>query len=280
MRTTRPALIAAVALGLAAASAPLAPATADPVTAPHRAPVERGGEAGSTGASAGVPGERTLYDRTRHRGLSVRFLTRDRTDRYIVRRGPGEVRIEGAASNTEQNTRIIVVPRRSPAALDVGSCARWTDALGQYAQQGVVLRARRDGGRARTIVVTKNVFFGASWQFNVTTWDTERDPYLVTHGAVQLPVPFLASDQPYARLAPLPWTVCARTEGDLVRVKGWRSTDPEPSWDDPDHTGTVRLPTEWVIRGKAGWFAGHLPAGGALSLDQLRTWRPEAPPGG
>lgn len=57
----------------------------------------------------------------------------------------------------------------------------------------------------------------------------------------------------------------------MVRVKGWRGDESEPTWQDPSHTGSVTLPSSWVYAGKAGWYAGHIPPGGTIGMGGLRT---------
>ena len=151
------------------------------------------------------------------------------------------------------------------------SCATWTGSHGEWVQQGLALRVRIEGDRLRTVVVAKNIVHGASWQLNVYTWDSDRSPYLQVHGAVQLRTPFAHRDKP----RPLPWRVCARVEGPVVTVKGWRAAEPEPAWDDPEHTGQVLLPEEWSFAGRAGWYAGHIPPGGVVGMGDVETstWR-------
>jgi hypothetical protein len=126
-------------------------------------------------------------------------------------------------------------------------------------------------GRWRAITVTKNVVWGANWQFNVLTWDS-REPSWRVHGSVSLAPVFWPGQQ----LAALPWRVCARIEGDLVRVKGWRIGQPEPAWNDPTHTGAVRVPLAWVYPGKAGWYLGHLAPGHSATMVDLVLDRLEA----
>ncbi len=223
--------------------------------------------------------EAVLYDRSKKPNLVQHYLTRDGTDRYTLKLGPGAVRIDAPRSNKGtpggSATRTVIWPPSTKAATDQQSCASWTDSRGNWAQQGLALRVRIDGSRFRSIVVAKNIVYGANWQLNVYTWDTARSPYFRAHGAVSLRTPFASGN--VAR--PLPWKVCARVEGRVVRVKGWRSNQPEPGWTNPSHTGSVTLPAEWVFAGKAGWYAGHIVPGGTIGMGALRTstWVVEAP---
>lgn len=215
--------------------------------------------------------EVVLYDRSKTPNLAQHYVTRDGSDRSTLKLGPGAVRISAPSTNRAtpegSTTRTVVWPPSTRAVTDQQSCASWTDARGRGVQQGIALRVRIDGSRFRSIVVAKNVVYGANWQLNVYTWDSGRSPYFRTHGAVSLRAPFAQGDMP----RPLPWRVCARVEGRVVRIKGWRSDEPEPGWSNPDHTGSVTLPQAWVFAGKAGWYAGHIPPGGTIGMGALRT---------
>ena len=191
--------------------------------------------------------EVVLYDASKTPNLAFHYISRDGSDTYSLKLGPGAVRTSAPSTNK---------------ATPEGS-----DTRGKWAQQGIALRIRIDGSRFRAIVVGKNIVYGASWQLNVYTWDTARSPYFRTHGAVSLPTPFANGSAP----RPLPWKVCARVEGRILTIKGWRSDEAEPGWSNPQHTGTVTLPSEWVFAGKAGWYAGHIQPGGTIGMGALRT---------
>lgn len=215
--------------------------------------------------------EVVLYDNTKTPNLAFRYITRDGSDRYTLKVGSGALRVDAPRTNqgTPQGsaTRIAIWPPGTEMVTDQQSCATWKDERGAWAQEGIALRVRVDGSRFRSIVVAKNIVYGASWQLNVYTWDSARNPYFKTHGAVPLKVPFASGNVP----RPLPWKVCARVEGQIVTVKGWRPDEAEPGWSNPQHTGTVTLPKEWVYAGKAGWYAGHVQPGGTIGMGGLRT---------
>lgn len=215
--------------------------------------------------------EVVLYDRTHTPYLAHHYVSRDGSDQYVLKTGPGALRVTAPKTNVAtpegSATRTVIWPPGTKAVTDQQSCARWNDSQGQWVQQGIALRVRRDGNRFRTIVVAKNIVYGAEWQLNVYTWDTARRPYFTTHGAVGLRAPFESGNRP----RPLPWNVCARVEGRQVRVKGWRTDEAEPGWSNPTHTGSVTLPASWVFAGKAGWYTGHIPPGGTIGMGSLRT---------
>lgn len=215
--------------------------------------------------------EATLYDASHRPEVALRYVTRDGSDRYVATAGPGTLKVSAPSSNQAtpngSATRAVIWPPSTKAVQDQQSCATWTSTSGSWVQQGLALRVRIDGSRFRTIVVAKNTYYGAEWQMNVYTWDTARSPYFVVHGAVDLRAPFELGDVP----RPLPWKVCAKVEGRVVRIKGWRADESEPGWTNPSHTGAVTLPSSWVFSGKAGWYAGHIMPGGQLSMADLRT---------
>ncbi|HWJ97280.1 MAG TPA: hypothetical protein VNQ33_03915 [Acidimicrobiales bacterium] len=215
--------------------------------------------------------EVVLYDASKKPNLAFHHITRDGSDRYDLKVGTGALRVNAPRTNkgTPQGstTRIAIWPPATKMTTDQQSCATWKDDQGAWAQEGLALRIRIDGSRFRAIVVAKNIVYGANWQLNVYTWDSGRTPYFTTHGAVSLRTPFASGDVPQ----PLPWKVCARAEGRIVTIKGWRLDESEPGWSNPQHTGTVTLPSEWVFAGKAGWYAGHIDPGGTIGMGGLRT---------
>ncbi len=206
------------------------------------------------------------FDRSSLHSMSIHHLTRDGTDGYATTAAPGRFTARAPRTNVGTNTRILFYPGDQPVTTDHQSCATWQSQDGAGVQQGLALRIRHDVAqhRWRAITVTKNVVWGANWQLNVTTWDSHRLGWQM-HGSVNLAPVFW----PDRELAPLPWRVCGRVEGDLVRVKGWRVGTPEPSWTDPVHSGTVRVPADWVYRGKAGWYVGHLAPGQSTVMTDL-----------
>lgn len=104
--------------------------------------------------------------------LAVHPLTHDGTDRFVHREGRGWFRVLASGDNVDRNTRLVLFPPHAPMATDQESCATWTDQTGRTTQQGLALRVRHDRGRWRAITITKNVWLGAPWNFNVHTWDS------------------------------------------------------------------------------------------------------------
>lgn len=206
------------------------------------------------------------FDQTSSHAFSFRYLSRDGSDGFASLATPGSIRISAPASNVGTNTRTLVYPGNQPVTTDHQACATWRSQDGINTQQGLALRVRHDTpeGRWRSITVTKNVVWGANWQFNVLTWDTRQIGWQM-HGSVNLAPVFWPNQQ----LAPLPWRICARVEGDIVKVKGWIAGQAEPAWNDPVHTGSVRIPIEWVYPGKAGWYVGHLAPGHSTTMTDL-----------
>ncbi len=221
--------------------------------------------------------ESVLYDERDRPDLALRYVSRDGNDTYALKLRPGSVRVSAPATNRGtsegSDTRAVLWPPATPATRNHQTCATWSDADGNWDQQGLALRVRLDDDRLRTIVVAKNIYYGAAWQLNVYTWDSARDPYFVVHGSVWLGGAFGEGGAP----RPLPWMVCARVDGRTVRVKGWAGEEAEPAWNDPVHSGSVLVPMTWVYPGKAGWYAGHIEPGDSLAMDNLETLTRSAP---
>lgn len=207
------------------------------------------------------------YDGPSRPNFVFRYLTRDGADGYTSSAVKGTVQLSGPPTNTGTNTRMVLFPSAQPSSIDQQACATWSTQTDLRTQQGLALRIRADQpeGRWRAVTVLKNVLWGANWNFNVLTWDTRNPSGWTTHGTVDLNRVFWPNQQ----LAPFPWRVCARVTGDVVTVKGWRAGTPEPPWNDPNHTGSVRLPPEWSYPGQAGWYVGHLPSGQQTTFTDL-----------
>lgn len=213
------------------------------------------------------------FDQTTPPALSFHHLTRDGVDTFASAARPGRLDLWAPPDNQGTNTRMLVYPGSQPVTDNHQACATWESQDGYNAQQGLALRIRHDlpEGRWRALTVTKNVMWGANWQFNVLSWDSRQPGSWQMWGSVNLAGVFWPGQQ----LTPLPWRVCARVEGDLVKVKGWPAGAAEPGWDDAVHTGAVRVPAEWVYPGKAGWYVGHLGPGQRTTMTDLELARLE-----
>jgi hypothetical protein len=207
------------------------------------------------------------FDATSTPAFSLRYLTRNGTDGYSSGAAAGTVRLAAPSTNQGTNTRLAFYPPAQPMTVDHQTCATWSDQTDLGTQQGLALRVRNDlpEGRWRAVTVVKNVVWGANWNLNVLTWDTRDPAGWTTRGSVDLARVFWPGQQ----LVALPWRVCARVTGDLVTVKGWPAGAVEPAWDDPVHTGSVRLPAGWVYAGKGGWYLGHLAPGHRTTFTDL-----------
>jgi hypothetical protein len=213
-----------------------------------------------------------LFAHDRATPLDLHHVTQDNgTDRYDLHQDGTGLIVDAPLSNRStprgSATRAVIWPPDSNPTLDATTCATWARSS-PWGQEGLALRIRQDGNRFRAIVIAKNTMYGASWRFNVYSWDSERDPYFQTHGSVDLTQVFVEDGTVRA----LPWRVCARTEGDQVRIKGWAVSDPQPGWESETHTGTVTVPGWLTYPGKAGWYAAHIDPGDLIALADLRAY--------
>ena len=199
--------------------------------------------------------------------LLTAVLTPEVADGYVIRQLAGEITATAPTQNVGSNLRLVFWSSDAPSALDVTSCSTWAKATSEKVQQGAALRITDDAGRVRAITVTKNVALDAYWVFNVHVWDSASGD-LHPVGSVDLQSTFTRPDAPDTPL-PLPWRMCARTEGSLVRLKVWLRSEPEPAWDDPAHGGAVTLPADAPTTGAAGWYVGHLHPGMRATFTEL-----------
>ena len=197
------------------------------------------------------------------------LLTPDGADGYTYASSTGQMQVAALDTNTSTNLRSAFWPADSPLVADAQSCATWASQSSASAQQGAALRIAAVNGSTRAITVTKNIVFGATWIFNVHTWDTAATPAFQPAGSISLKSELWPNDVE----APLPWHVCVRTVGTTLDLKAWRADEPEPAWGETGHGGSVTLPETAVYPGATGWYIGHLSAGAQAEFSDLRTWK-------
>jgi hypothetical protein len=191
--------------------------------------------------------------------------------------GAGWVTATAGANVTQHDLREVFWYRDTPIELNEETCATWTVADGPIVQQGAALRIATLDGIRRAITVTRNIFGGATWVFNVHLWVGAKFTLI---GQVNLGRELGIGSSVRA----LPWRFCARAIDQTVEFKVWPLDEAEPAWGDGTHGGAVLLPPGWVYPGVAGWYAGHLSAGDragyrnlivtALRQDRHRGSRP------
>jgi hypothetical protein len=189
-------------------------------------------------------------------------------DRFsIVPLGGREATITSPMTNIDSNLREVFWDEAAHNVADSGACATWQSASTELLQQGLALRASSNAGGTRSILVTKNVFLGGTWVFNIDVWDTATSGLAVLKN-VDLHDVF----RPAGQLAPLPWRMCARARGDIVDFKVWPVDQIEPQWGDPRFGGSTPLPPGWQVPGKTGWYIGHLPPGAFATYHDMVTF--------
>lgn len=202
------------------------------------------------------------------RVLVASVITPVGRDRFsIVPLGGAEATITSPMTNVDSNLREVFWDESAPNVADSGACATWQSASTESLQQGLALRASSNPGGTRSILVTKNVFLGGTWVFNIDVWDTATSGLAVLKN-VDLHDVF----RPAGQLEPLPWRMCARARGDIVDFKVWPANQIEPQWGDPRFGGSTPLPPGWRVPGKTGWYIGHLPAGAFATYSDMSTF--------
>ena len=209
------------------------------------------------------------YPSTDPRPAVTTLLTPDGTDAYNYASSTGQMQVAALDTNTSANLRSAFWPADSPVVADAQSCATWASESIASAQQGAALRIATANGSTRAITVTKNIVFGATWIFNVHTWDTAATPAFQPAGSISLKPELWPNDVE----SPLPWHVCVRTVGTTLDLNAWRADEPEPAWGETSHGGSVTLPESAVYPGATGWYMGHLRAGAHAEFSDLRTWK-------
>ncbi|MGZ4794297.1 MAG: hypothetical protein ACXVJ7_05830 [Acidimicrobiia bacterium] len=211
-------------------------------------------------------------------GLQASVLTPDGNDGYSIQGSRDTLTVSANPGNVSGNLRVLVWPADAQPVRDGSSCATWSFASSDLVQQGVALRiAPGPEGRVHAVTVTKNVYAGGAWIFNVHVWSGEGVGREIA--AFDLRRVFRMGTREL-RPRPLPWRICARTVGDRLDVLVWPTADRAPAWGDPDHGGSVTLPTGVARAGASGWFVGHLRPGMSAVYTDLHGGAPEAPTGG
>jgi hypothetical protein len=161
--------------------------------------------------------------------------------------------------------------RADKPAEDAQSCGTWRSNSRSGDQEGAVLRVATVRGVSRAITVTKNIFFGATYVFNVHLWDTSVSPVPFTLiGQFNLKSVFWPGGKP----VPFPWRMCAQVFANTVSFVAWPANQPQPGWGDTTHGGSVTLPSGWDYAGATGWYVGHLQAADAVSFAGLGVGGP------
>jgi hypothetical protein len=216
----------------------------------------------SNRASAGAEG-----------GFSVLHLTNAHDDHYVLTARDGQLTFQAPKTNKSIGTRQAFWPSGQGRSVDGEACVTWSLQNGTVdpagiSQEGVVLRVATKGGRTRAVSVTKNIFEGYIWIFNIHVWDTanERHPYKEI-GAKNL------ADMVWTPKAvnPLPWNLCARTRGRTLSFVVWSGSGPKPSYTDPKASRAITLPRDYVYAGNFGGYLGHLHPGDSVTFSSLST---------
>ncbi|MBZ5738601.1 hypothetical protein [Nocardioides mangrovi] len=177
----------------------------------------------------------------------------------------------GRLRGADENRREVFHQRGAEVTRDQGSCATWHGATSPMAQEGLAVRIREDGHRRRAVTLTKNTIFNVHYIFNILTWDTARrgDPW---RKVGQFDMSGAVGASP-TRLYTLPWRVCLRVVDLRVSFLVWPlGRVARPRWGNPTYSRHARLPRTFDVRGRPGWYVGHIPARGRIVYRNLTTW--------
>lgn len=199
--------------------------------------------------------------------------TPDGSDGYSIVGGRDSLTVAANPGNRSGNLRAVIWPEDAPELRDTTECATWSRASRDGVQEGMAVRIGTiPTGEPTAVTVTKNIYAGAQWLFNVHVW---RGTGLGRQiGEFDLRTVF-EDLGPGRAVRPLPWRMCVRTRGDRLDLLVWPLAGPAPRWGDPRHGGTLRLPGIVAARGASGWFAGHLGPEMSVTYTDLHGALPE-----
>lgn len=200
--------------------------------------------------------------------LSRRVLSPDGLDSYRVVKSGASASMLAPSTNTGTNLRELFWTTSGPAVVNSVSCATWAMRSTNSLQEGLAVRIADGPASIRAITVTKNVIYGIHWVYNVHTWDTANATAPSTQVA-QFDMGSLVTDSTGAYLPSL--SGCVRVIGSRLDFKLWPPTIVEPQWTNATYVRSTTLPAGWDHAGSAGWYIGHMPAGGSAKYTNLHT---------
>lgn len=196
-------------------------------------------------------------------------FTSEGSDVYNLTRSAGVVTASAPTTNRGGNTRMGFWRAAELESLDQVTCASWTEAPDGLQQHGAVLRTRSASGRTSAITVTRNIYFGAWWIFNVHVMDSASAEPFHQIASFDLREIFRPGPPDAPEVPPYPWRMCARVVGSVVSFIVWPTTHAKPAWNDARYGGSVTLPAGWSTAGKPGWYIGHLEPGKGAKFGDL-----------
>ncbi len=200
--------------------------------------------------------------------LGARVITQEPpNDTYGLTVSNDVITATAPGDNTGNNIRVVFWRNADAASTNQESCMTW-NAPDQVQQPGIALRAHDFNGGTRVISITKNVWLGGYWIFNVHVMDTTNPdvPLLWIAGR---DLWGLRNGPEPTDLKPYPWRGCGRVVGTTVSLKVWPTAEAEPAWDDPNYGYSVTLPDGWDAPGEPGAYIGHLFPGGSATFSEL-----------
>lgn len=248
---------------------------------PAGAQTEIGTETGTeTAVDAPIAGSAPVE--SRDPTLVASALTTEASDQYLLESDADTIRATAPQTNRGQNTRVVFARINEREGVDEQACITWSSQSHQIDQQGVALRIHEvASGGTSAITVTKNIWMGANWIFNVHVWNPNTTPEYTAIAQFDLSAAFRSGNA----AAALPWRICARAVGPEVSFSVWPLARPRPAWTDAAYGGSVSLPPGYEEPGVAGSYIGHLRPGDSASFTALETtvfadsrlWAPGAP---
>jgi hypothetical protein len=205
---------------------------------------------------------------------TARILTPSSTAYHLASRANG-VTVRASATGAGNNLREAFWPMGQVPARNVETCATWptqnggTDPGRGTAQQGLALRITTTDGITRAVTLTKNVYAGSVWVFNVHVWNTSTNPPFHEIGNKRLG--HVLDPRKGSGLVPLPWHACARVVGSRFEFVVWPREGPQPSYNDRTHGMSLTLPPGYGSAGNYGWYIGHLQPGSTAAFTNLHT---------
>jgi hypothetical protein len=203
--------------------------------------------------------------------LTSRVLTPDGAAALSIAKAGGTVTMTApVTSHAASNLREVFWPAGAASQTDQETCATWASQSDDRAQEGLALRITDISGDVRALTVTKNVIYGVWWDFNVHTWDSQASQPFTQIAQFDYSAVVITGG---SAETPFPWRACARATGATLTFKLWvPALEAEPSWSDPAYVHSTTIPSGYLNAGQAGWYIGHVPAGGAVTYTRLGLW--------
>jgi hypothetical protein len=174
-----------------------------------------------------------------------------------------ELAVTAAVTSGGNNREMYWKPTFWPVETDSTVCVTFATGQG-YDQQGIILRLTYSRNAYTALAVTRNVSYADLQAFNFEELSSATTPPYTLFGQKTI------NGLPYAP-AVYPLNMCARTNSttNTVDFVVWTSGMSQPTWGDPNWSGSATIPPAAASSGSPGLWAGHMTANTSMTYANM-----------